>query len=82
MERSFCIKRRSIESKIEKDWGWKSNAEVYDNKLWRLLLKLEKKYKDDISESKQKYGSETMVYPKNLAEQESYFKQKELDLRK
>ena len=82
MERSFCIKWRSIESKIEKDWGWKNNAEVYDNKLWRLLLKLEKKYRDDNSESKQKYRSETMVYPKNLAEQESYFKQKELELRK
>ena len=55
---------------------------MYDNKLWRLLLKLEKKYKDDNSGSKQKYGSETMVYPKNLAEQESYFKQKEHELRK
>ena len=55
---------------------------MYDNKLWRLLLKLEKKYKDDNSGSKQKYGSATMAYSKNLAEHESYFKQKELELRK
>ena len=55
---------------------------MYDNKLWRLLLKLEKKYKDENSGSKQKYGSVTMAYSKNLAEHESYFKQKELELRK
>ena len=55
---------------------------MYDNKLWRLLLKLQKKYKDENSGSKQKYGSVTMAYSKNLAEHESYFKQKELELRK
>ena len=41
-----------------------------------------KKYKDGNSGSKQKYGSATMAYSKNLAEHESYFKQKELELRK
>ena len=40
------------------------------------------KLKDDNSGSKQNCGSETMVYLKNRAEQESYFKQQELELRK
>ena len=42
----------------------------------------QRKLKDDNSGSKQNYGSETMVYLKNRAEQESYFKQQELELRK
>ena len=41
-----------------------------------------RKLKDDNSGSKQNCGSETMVYLKNCAEQESYFKQQELELRK
>ena len=41
-----------------------------------------RKLKDDNSGSKQNYRSETMVYLKNRVEQESYFKQQELELRK
>ena len=47
---------------------------IYDDKLLR--------HKDDTSGSKQNYGSETMAYLINRAEQQSYFKQKELELRK
>ena len=41
-----------------------------------------RKLKDDNSGNKQNYRSETMVYLKNRVEQESYFKQQELELRK
>ena len=41
-----------------------------------------RKHKDDNSGSKRKYGSKSITYLKNRAEQESYFKQLELELRK
>ena len=53
---------------------------VYDNKLWKLSLKIEKrKHKDDNSGSKRNNGLETMVYLKNRAEQESYLNNKNLN---
>ena len=40
-----------------------------------------RKLKEDSSGSKPNYSSETMVYLKNCAEQERYFKKEELELR-
>ena len=61
----------------------KTNAEDARQQAMETLAETRKrKLKDDNSGSKQNYGSETMVYLKNRAEQESYFKQQELELRK
>ena len=69
--------------KLKKSEAEKSNAEdVWQQAMETFAETRKRKHKDDSSGSKRNYGSETMVYLKNRAEQESYFKQQELELRK
>ena len=69
--------------KLKKTEAEKGNAEDVQQQAMETLAETRKrKRKDDNSGSKRNNGSETMVYLKNRAEQESYFKQQELELRK
>ena len=69
--------------KLKKIEAEKSNPEdVRQHAMETFAETKKRKHKDDNSGSKRNYGSETMAYLKNRAEQESYFKKQELELRK
>ena len=69
--------------KLKKIEAEKSNAEdVRQQAMATFADTRKRKLKDHNFGSKRNYGSETMVYLKNRAEQESYFKQQELELKK
>ena len=69
--------------KLKKIEAEKSNPEdVRQHAMETFAETRKRKHKDDNSGSKRNYGSETMAYLKNRAEQESYFKKQELELRK
>ena len=62
--------------KLNKIEAEKSNAEDVQQQAMQTLAETRKrKHKDDNSESKRNYGSESTAFIKNCAEQESYFKQ-------
>ena len=69
--------------KLKKTEAEKNNVEDVRKQAMETFAETRKrKHKDENSGSKRNNGSETMVYLKSRAEQESYFKQQELELRK
>ena len=75
---NFCITWWSIEAKIEKNWDCWSYGEAMET----VAETGKRKHRDENSGSKRNYDPKTMVYLKSHAEQESYLKQKRLELRK
>ena len=67
-----------LKQKIEKNWACWNYGEAMET----VAETGKRKHRDENSGSKRNYDPKTMVYLKSHTEQESYFKQKRLELRK